>query len=94
MPHATELPSFPEDVPTVQLESISLGKLIEDDEEELARLFKACTHLGFFYLNLASHADGREMLKEAEGVFDVANQLAAIPKHEREQYRSTDNVWG
>ena len=46
------LPPFPTDVPTAPLLRLSLVKLLDRDQEEEARLWKACTELGFFYLDL------------------------------------------
>ena len=43
---------FPEDLPTVSLERISLAKLLDDDQEEAERLFKICTHEGFLLYQL------------------------------------------
>lgn len=47
-----DLPPFPDDVPTAPLLRLSLQKLVSGDAQESARLWKACTELGFFYLDL------------------------------------------
>ena len=47
-----DLPPFPADVPTAPLLRLRLQKLIDKDPLELTRLWKACTELGFFYLDL------------------------------------------
>lgn len=46
------IPPFPEDVPSAPLLRISLHKLVNDDTDELARLWEACKTIGFFYLDL------------------------------------------
>ncbi len=60
MPHSIDdqslefpdLPHFPADVPTVPLLRISLSKLLQNDQLEIDRLWKASCELGFFYLDL------------------------------------------
>ncbi|GAM85977.1 hypothetical protein ANO11243_039870 [Dothideomycetidae sp. 11243] len=58
MPHAKDdldfpdLPSFPEDVPTVPLLRLSLSKLENGDHTETERFWKASCELGFYYLDL------------------------------------------
>ena len=37
---------FPEGLPTIQLERISLAKLLDDDDLEASRLFDVCTKEG------------------------------------------------
>ncbi|EFQ85140.1 hypothetical protein PTT_19960 [Pyrenophora teres f. teres 0-1] len=50
------LPSFPDNVPTAPLLRISLQKLLQHDEEEQNRCWKACCELGFFYLDVRNAA--------------------------------------
>ncbi|KEQ76770.1 Clavaminate synthase-like protein [Aureobasidium namibiae CBS 147.97] len=45
-------PPFPEDVSTAPLLRISLSKLVQGDQGEIDKLWKACRELGFFYLDL------------------------------------------
>jgi hypothetical protein len=47
-----DIPPFPEDVPTAPLFRLSLKKLMENDPEEIDRLWKASCDLGFFYIDL------------------------------------------
>lgn len=53
----SNLPPFPEDVPTAPLLRISLSKLNQGDLEETGKLWKACCELGFFYLDLRGASD-------------------------------------
>ena len=48
----TDLPPFPADVPTAPLLRLSLRKLVEGDEAEEERLWRASCEVGFFYLDL------------------------------------------
>lgn len=64
MPHKEEYseftpeqyPPFPDDpqFPTVELKTISLNKLEQNDEEEKARAFEAFKTRGFVYLELVN----------------------------------------
>jgi hypothetical protein len=48
----SDLPPFPDDVPTAPLFRLSLKKLLDHDQDEEDRLWQACCDLGFFYLDL------------------------------------------
>ena len=56
---------WPEQVPTIHLETISVAKLLMRDAEECRKTFKICTEEGFFYLNLLDHPKGRKMWDDA-----------------------------
>lgn len=60
--------TFPDDLPTIELQCISLAKLLEDDVEEAHRLFHVCTNEGFFYLDLTTHPKGLRLLDDAHQV--------------------------
>ena len=47
-----DIPPFPEDVPTAPLFRLSLKKLMENDSDEIDRLWQASCELGFFYVDL------------------------------------------
>ena len=49
----------PEDAPTIELQKISLGKLLNGDEAEAKHVVEICTSTGFFYLDMLDHATGR-----------------------------------
>ena len=51
--------AFPENVPTVELEKVSLSKLLNGDKSEAKRVFDICTTTGFFYLDVLDHPVGR-----------------------------------
>ena len=56
---------FPEGLFTIELGQISLAKLLEDDQHGAERLFKACTHGGFCYIDLTSHPKGVRLFEDA-----------------------------
>lgn len=78
------LPPFPDDVPTAPLLKLSLAKLQQHDPEEIKRLTRACEDLGFFYLDLRGTGDA--VLEEASRLFDLAEDLYALPLEERQKY--------
>ncbi|EHK97192.1 hypothetical protein M7I_7076 [Glarea lozoyensis 74030] len=56
---------FPDDVPIAKLETISLNKLLSNNEVEAQRLFNVCKGSGFFYLDMMDHEIGRKMWEDA-----------------------------
>ncbi|KZF23842.1 oxidoreductase [Xylona heveae TC161] len=55
---------FPDDVPIIELKTISLAKLLEKDQTETQRMFEICQDPGFFYLDLTDHPEGLQMLRD------------------------------
>ena len=93
------IPPFPSDVPTVPLLRLSLSKLLRSDHNEVARLWNACTTLGFFYLDLQDRHDadgdkecmsGERFLEDADRLFDVAEEFYALPLEEKAKYDFKD----
>lgn len=93
------IPPFPSDVPTVPLLRLSLRKLLRSDRDETARLWDACTTLGFFYLDLRdatgdvnteAPVNGGRFLEDADKLFDVADEFYALPVEEKEKYDFKD----
>ncbi|KAF2834547.1 Clavaminate synthase-like protein [Patellaria atrata CBS 101060] len=91
------IPRFPGNVPTAPLLRISLIKLIQHNTEEEDRLWSACCDLGFFYLDLRSGLDspitnihGNGLLKDAESLFKVGEELFHLPLEEKVKYNLKD----
>ena len=84
-----EIP-FPEGLKTANLETISLGQLEKGSEGESARLFKACKHYGFFYLNLENTETGAELLDVVAKLFPVSQQVFELPQDEKQRYDLKD----
>ena len=59
---------FPKGLPIIELQKISLAKLLDDDEEEANKVFEICTHEGFFYLDLTTNSKGLKLLDDAHQV--------------------------
>lgn len=63
---------FPKDVPTVNLQKISLQKLLDGDEQQCRELFKVLSNEGFFYLDLTTDELGRQFLDESNQLHRLA----------------------
>ncbi|KAJ3561262.1 hypothetical protein NP233_g10301 [Leucocoprinus birnbaumii] len=76
----SQLPDFPNDVPTHPLLVIDYALLKENDPAETARLWEAATRLGFWYLK--NH--GVEI--EVKEMFDLGVETMALPFDEKMKY--------
>lgn len=102
MPHAesyTEFtpekyPPFPEstEFPCVELQTISLQKVLDHDSAEEDKVFEACKGRGFFYLDLAGSEAGETILKGSEDVARVGERFMALPEEEKMKYHQNKGV--
>jgi hypothetical protein len=84
---------FPEGLPTIQLERISLANLLDDDELEASKMFDVCTREGFFYLNLMDHPKGLRMLEAANVACRTGKEsLGTISMAEKQQYKGREHI--
>lgn len=84
---------FPEDVPTIPLERISLCKLLNGDKVEAERVFNICTSTGFFYLDMLDHATGRQTWRSACSIRRLGQErLSNTPMEEKLQYKPLGGV--
>ncbi|KAI1432899.1 hypothetical protein GGR50DRAFT_553184 [Xylaria sp. CBS 124048] len=99
MPHAhlnppnreftTEYPDFPNALPTVSLETISLAKLLlAQDAAEQTRVFEACKGRGFFYLELSGCEPGDLLARTADKLARLAEDVFKLPLEEKLTYRA------
>lgn len=96
MPHKEEnteftpdtYPPFPEgaEFPTVELQTISLKRLLDRDEAELDRAFEAFKTRGFVYLELAGPEAGETILHGADDICRVAERVFELPVEEKHKY--------
>lgn len=93
-------PPFPDDLPTVPLEVISLAQLLgngsgggdnNNNEAEQERVFEACRGRGFFYLDLAGCEAGEVLVRGAEQIARVGEETFALPLDEKMRYRQNLN---
>lgn len=94
MPHAVEFtpetyPPFPTspEFKTVNLETISLVKLLSQDTQEQDRVFEACKTRGFFYLELGGCESGDTILKGADDICHMAEDFFKLPLADKESQR-------
>ncbi|KZT08746.1 Clavaminate synthase-like protein [Laetiporus sulphureus 93-53] len=85
MPGLTATAPFPDDVPTHPLFVIDYALLIQGDKQEIAKLWKAGTELGFWYLK--NHGVEREV----DGMFDMGAETLDLPLEELMRYEQGDN---
>ncbi|KAJ2980512.1 hypothetical protein NUW58_g6927 [Xylaria curta] len=83
-----QYPRFPDGFPTVELETISLAKLlVHQDAAEQERVFEICKGRGFFYLDLIGCEAGDTIVKGADQLAAVAEDIFKLPLEEKLIYR-------
>lgn len=89
----SNLPPFPDDVPTAPLLRISLQKLLDQDASEIDKVWKASRELGFFYLDLRNAVstttppiNGPSLLKDVDALFSLGEEVFALPLDEKQKY--------
>ncbi|KAI1371458.1 putative oxidoreductase [Hypoxylon crocopeplum] len=96
MPHKEEdyseftpdlYPPFPEGIPTVELQTIALSKLLAGDAAEQDRVFNACVGRGFFYLALDGCPEGETILRGADQIALTGERVFKLPLAEKMAYR-------
>ncbi|KAI2468475.1 putative oxidoreductase [Annulohypoxylon bovei var. microspora] len=103
MPHKEEdsseftpdlYPPFPEDIPAVELQTITLSKLLEEDPAEQDRVFKACVGRGFFYLALDGCETGETILRGADQIAITGERVFKLPFEEKMRYKMAKSLFG
>lgn len=85
--------SFPDDVKTVELETLSLAKLLAFNQVELQRVYKNCQNPGFFQLDLTDDERGVELLRDAvECARLMKKLLPTMSVEEKKTYKQRDRV--
>ncbi|KAI0936919.1 hypothetical protein AcW1_001031 [Taiwanofungus camphoratus] len=85
MPGLTAVAPFPDDVPAHPLLIVDYGLIKSGDKEEIDKLWKAGTELGFWYLK--NHGVGEEVNR----MFDMGMETFNLPLEEKMQYEQGDN---
>ena len=76
--------SHQDDLPLAQVMTINLEALSTGNQEEQARLFRACCDDGFFYLDFAASVAGLEA--SVDKTFELERRLFALPEQELLSY--------
>jgi hypothetical protein len=69
----------------VALGVISLQSLIDRDSSTEAVLLKACTDLGFFYLNCVDGCSGR-ILEDVQAMYSLATNFYDLPQEAKSEW--------
>ncbi|KAJ5935759.1 hypothetical protein N7466_005306 [Penicillium verhagenii] len=71
-------PPFPSGVHVVPLPKISFKGLQNGNEKEIQTLFQACQEWGFFMLDLQQSEKGKELLGDAEKMFELTQETYSL----------------
>jgi isopenicillin N synthase-like dioxygenase len=88
----SELPPFPDDVPTAPIARISLSKILANDPSESAACLEACRTHGFFYLDLTSATLGKSLVEESEELLQLSYRAFDHPLEEKDKYALVKGV--
>ncbi|KAI0959046.1 hypothetical protein AcW1_003993 [Taiwanofungus camphoratus] len=85
MPGLTNAPPFPDDVPTHPLLVVDYQLIKAGNEDEINKLWKAATELGFWYLK--NHGADTEV----EEMFEMGAETMRLPMEEKMKYEQGDD---
>ncbi|KAI1762642.1 putative oxidoreductase [Hypoxylon sp. FL1150] len=80
-------PPFPDDIPTLDIPTIGLSKLLDGDAAEKDRVFDACVGRGFFYLELGGCDAGSMILDGADRIARTGERVFRLPLAEKMRYK-------
>lgn len=86
-------PPFPEDVPSVSLETFSLAELEKGDQALQDKLFETCKTRGFFYLDL-NGSKASSMQEDCNDIARLAEKVFQLPQEEKDKYPMKDSIFG
>lgn len=89
----TKYPPFPDDVPSVSLETFSFAELEKGDPALEDRLFETCKERGFFYLALDGSSVS-SMQKDCDDVARLAERVFKLPQEEKDKYPMKGSIFG
>lgn len=85
--------TFPDDVPIIKLEKVSLSKLVNGNSAEARRVFDIYTTTGFFYLDMLDHPTGRQLWRTICRVCCRSHErFINTPMEEKLKYKPLDGV--
>ncbi|RYP72119.1 hypothetical protein DL769_004520 [Monosporascus sp. CRB-8-3] len=80
------IPSFPNDVSTAAMSTISLARLREGDMDAATSLFDAAQELGFFLLDLRDDEVGKTLMEEIDSLFGLSKIIMNLPDDVKRKY--------
>lgn len=81
-----DMPSFPDDIPTASMSTISLASLKSEDDAAARNLLAACQELGFFLLDLNGDKLGDKLIEDIDQLFLIGKHIMDLPLAVKEQY--------
>ncbi|KAJ4164960.1 hypothetical protein LMH87_006612 [Akanthomyces muscarius] len=81
-----DVPPFPNDISTVQMSTISLSRLRENDAATAQQASTACAELGFFFLDLRGDSLGEAMVECIDELFYIGKDIFDLPESVKNQY--------
>lgn len=84
--HFADIPPFPEDVPVISMNTVSLASLRLGEGTAAESMLAACQDLGFFFLDLRGDSLGEAMIEEIDQLFDAGRDIINLPENVKEQY--------
>jgi hypothetical protein len=82
----SNIPPFPDDVPTASMHRISLTDLRSGDGATAKALLTACQGLGFFLLDLNGDSVGEQIIDEVDQLLGLDKDVLNLPDEVKEQY--------
>lgn len=86
----SDVPPFPDNIPTAAIPLISFTKLLSNDEAESGDLFQAFRSVGFIILDLSGSQEGDTFLGEAEELFKINEELFDIGEADLLKYTQSE----
>jgi isopenicillin N synthase-like dioxygenase len=80
------IPPFPDDIPTVSMNTVSLAGLRENDTQTAEQVLAACKELGFFFLDLRRDSMGDAMIECIDQLFSIGQEIFDLPESVKHQY--------
>ncbi|KAI1127288.1 Clavaminate synthase-like protein [Nemania abortiva] len=81
------IPSFPQDVPTAVMTTISLQSLRSRQDQAEKDLLETCQDLGFFLLDLHGDDIGEVLIQEIDELFGVCQETLNLPREIKEEFQ-------
>ncbi|KAI0118641.1 Clavaminate synthase-like protein [Nemania sp. FL0031] len=82
----SEIPHFPDDVPTAVIKVVTLERLRSREGEAEKDLLQACKESGFFLLDLRGDDTGKALIEEIDKLFSVCRETLNLPADVKKEY--------
>lgn len=77
---------FPESEDSIELDCLSLAKVLKNDTTEMTTLISSCKSLGFFLLDMTDSQEGKAIFQDAVALFKLASQIFDQELEEKQKY--------